>query len=95
MVGVSTPFLTKNIQLNSDNNRKIFPGASLQRGSNVSASRKEFRKQRAALEHRVGNAVLEGGAGNAAPEPEAGNAAPKHEAGNAAPEHGAGNATLE
>ena len=44
------PLLTKNIKLNSDHGRKIFPAAALHRQSNTSASRKAFKEQRAALE---------------------------------------------
>jgi len=42
--------LSKNIQLNSGVNRKIFPAAAIRRQSNTSASRKAFKQQRAALE---------------------------------------------
>ena len=45
--------LTKNIQLNSDHDRKIFPAAALHRQSNTSASRRAFKQQRAALEREV------------------------------------------
>ena len=41
---------TKNIQLSSDYDRKIFPTAAACRQSNTSASRKAFKRQRAALE---------------------------------------------
>jgi hypothetical protein len=44
---------TKNIQLSSDHDRKIFPTAAAHRQSTTSASRKAFKQQRAALEHEA------------------------------------------
>ena len=40
-----------NITLNSHRGRKIFPAAALHHQSNISASRKRFKEQLAALEH--------------------------------------------
>ena len=43
-------YLTKNIQLSSDHNRKIFPTTAACHQSKTSTSRKAFKQQRAALE---------------------------------------------
>lgn len=53
------PLFKKNIKLNNDNDRKIFPAAIRHRQSNTSSSRKALKEQRMALERQAADwAVL-------------------------------------